>query len=109
MIVDSGEVWWFDLPGVGRKPGVVCSRRTVNLSVLPVIARITTVDRERSLPTTVALDDGEVDALGQRSWILAHDLFLAGPGTPLLDRAGRLGPARLVELRRALGWTFGLS
>jgi hypothetical protein len=54
MILDAGEVWWFELPRVGRKPGVVCSRRAVNLRLMPVVARITTVARERSQPTVVA-------------------------------------------------------
>ena len=75
MIVDAGEVWWFELPRVGRKPGVDCSRRAVNLSLMP----------------------------------LAHELFLAGPAAPPLAPAGRLSARKLVELRRALAWTFSLA
>ena len=109
MIVDAGEVWWFDLPRVGRRPGVVCSRRAVNLGLMPVVARITTVDRERSLPTAVRLDARDVDGLPEESFALAHDLFLAGPAAPALSAAGRLGALKLVELRHALEWTFALE
>lgn len=109
MIVDAGEVWWFELPRVGRKPGVVCSRRAVNLRLMPVVARITTVDRERELTTAVALDAGDVEGLPQAGFALAHDLFLAGPAAPALTPAGRLSAHKLVELRRALSWTFALA
>lgn len=108
MILDAGEVWWFKLPRVGLKPGVVCSRRAVNLRTMPVIARITTVPRERSMPTDVAIDAGEVNGLHEPCFALAHDLFLAGPAAPAIEHAGRLGTRRLVELRRALAWTFAL-
>jgi hypothetical protein len=109
VIVDAREVWWFELPRVGRKPGVVCSRRAVNLSLMPVVARITTVARERSLPTVVAVPAGEVEGLAEDSFALAHDLFLAGPAAPPLEFAGRLTATRLVEVRRALAWTFSLA
>jgi mRNA-degrading endonuclease toxin of MazEF toxin-antitoxin module len=109
VIVDAGEVWWFDLPRVGRKPGVVCSRRAVNLRLMPVVARITTVDRGRELPTAVRLDAGEVDGLPQASFVLAHDLFLAGAAAPATDAAGRLSALRLVELRQAIAWMFSLA
>ena len=108
MIVDAGEVWWFQLPRVGRKPGVVCSRRAVNLRLMPVIARITTVERERGLPTTVPIAQGEVDELPDGGFILVHDLFLAGPAARALAPAGRLSARRLVELREALAWTFAI-
>jgi mRNA-degrading endonuclease toxin of MazEF toxin-antitoxin module len=109
MIVDAGEVWWFELPRVGRKPGVVCSRRAVNLRLMPVVARITTVDRHRALPTAVQLDLGDVEGLQEQCFALAHDLFLAGPAAPAADPAGRLSALRLVELREALAWTFSLA
>jgi mRNA-degrading endonuclease toxin of MazEF toxin-antitoxin module len=109
VILDAGEVWWFQLPRVGSKPGVVCSRRTVNLRVMPLIARITTVARERTLPTAVPIEAGEIDGLHEPCFALAHDLFLAGPAAPALEQAGRLSPRRLVELRRALAWTFELA
>ncbi len=109
MILDAGEVWWFQLPRVGPKPGVVCSRRAVNLRVMPVVARITTVSRERTLPTAVSIDAGEVDGLYEPSFALVHDLFLAGPAAPPVEQAGRLSARRLAALRRALAWTFTLS
>jgi hypothetical protein len=109
VIVDAGEVWWFRLPRVGAKPGVVCSRRALNLRVMPLVARITTVERERTLPTDVRIEAGEVGGLDELCFALAHDLFLAGPAAPPIEQAGRLSARRLVELRRALAWTFALA
>jgi mRNA-degrading endonuclease toxin of MazEF toxin-antitoxin module len=109
VIVDAGEVWWFGLPRVGRKPGVVCSRRALNLRVMPVVARITAVERERALPTAVRIEGGEVDGLDEPCFALVHDLFLAGPAAPALQPAGRLTARRLVELRSALAWAFALA
>jgi mRNA-degrading endonuclease toxin of MazEF toxin-antitoxin module len=109
VIVDAGEVWWFELPRVGRKPGVVCSRRAVNLRLMPVVARITTVGRERALPTAIPIAPGEVDELHAGGFILVHELFLAGPPAPALAPAGRLSALRLVELREALAWTFAIG
>jgi mRNA-degrading endonuclease toxin of MazEF toxin-antitoxin module len=109
VILDAGEVWWFQLPRVGPKPGVVCSRRAVNLRVMPVVARITTVARERKLPTAVPIDAGEVDGLHEPCFALVHDLFLAGPAAPAIEQAGRLSTLRLADLRHALAWTFTLS
>ena len=109
MIVDPGEVWWFELPRVGRKPGVVCSRRAINLHLMPLVARITTVARDRTLPTAIQLAAGEVQELDEVCFALAHDLFLAGPAAPAVRQAGRVGAQRLVELRGALAWTFALS
>jgi mRNA-degrading endonuclease toxin of MazEF toxin-antitoxin module len=109
VIVDAGEVWWFRLPRVGRKPGVVCSRRSLNLRVMPVVARVTAVERERTLPTSVRIEAGEIEGLEEPCFALVHELFLAGPAAPALEQAGRLSARRLVELRRALAWTFGLA
>lgn len=109
MIVDAGEVWWFELPRVGRKPGVICSRRAVNVRMMPIVARITTVERERLLPTAVGIEPGEVDGLDEPSFALVHDLFLAGPAAAPAERAGRLSATRFVELRSALAWTFALA
>jgi hypothetical protein len=109
VIVDAGEVWWFLLPRVGRQPGVVCSRRALNLRVMPLVARVTTVERERTLPTSVRIEAGEIDGLNEPSFALAHELFLAGPAAPPVEQAGRLSARRLVELRQALAWTFGLA
>lgn len=109
MILDAGEVWWFQLPRVGSKPGVVCSRRAVNLRVMPVVARITTVARQRTLPTAIPIDVGEIDGLHEPCFALVHDLFLAGPAAPAIEQAGRLSARRLADLRHALAWTFVLS
>jgi len=108
VILDAGEVWWFRLPRVGLKPGVVCSRRAVNLRVMPIVARITTVARERAMPTEVPIAAGEVEELHEPSFALTHDLFLAGPAAPAVEQVGRLSSQRLLELRAALAWTFAL-
>ncbi|MGH2947749.1 MAG: hypothetical protein ACRDPC_16110 [Solirubrobacteraceae bacterium] len=81
----------------------------MNLRLMPVIARVTTVDRDRGFPTAVELAAGEVEGLPEDAFALAHDLFLAGPAAPAVAPAGQLGALKLVELRHALAWTFSLA
>jgi hypothetical protein len=56
-----------------------------------------------------ASTDREVDELDEVSFVLAHDVFLAGPAAPPVAPAGRLGVQHVVELRQALTWMFALA
>jgi hypothetical protein len=57
----------------------------------------------------VRLDAGQGEGLSEDCFALAHDLFLAGPAAPAAAPAGRLSAQKLIELRRALAWTFSLA
>lgn len=57
-----GQVYWLDIPGIGRKPWLVVSNNAINRNsaLEQVIAvRITTATRHRHLPTVVPLGAGE--------------------------------------------------
>lgn len=107
MIAQRGDVAWALLPDVGHKPVVVVSARVVTLALRPIVARITSVDRERAIPTAVALDDGEIAGLPSRSWVICHDLATLVADEPLqvLDR---LSPGRMLEIEDGLRAALGL-
>lgn len=57
-----GQVYWLDIPGIGRKPWLVVSNNAINRNQALeqiVAVRITTTTRNRHLPTVVSLDSGE--------------------------------------------------
>jgi len=106
-VLERGDVAWVSLPRVARKPVVVVSTRVVSVALRPIVARITSVERDRPLPTAVALDDGEVPGLPRRSWVVCHDLATLVTDEPI-EPMGRLSPARMVEVEDALRATLGL-
>lgn len=106
-MLDRGDVGWASLPGVGRKPVVVVSTRVVTIALRPIVARITSVERDRPLPTAVALSDGELLGLPARSWIVCHDLATLVTDEPI-EPIGRLSPARIVDVENALRAVLGL-
>ncbi len=102
-------MWWAELPGIGRKPTLVVSTQRLNVTLEEVVvARITSQERERSLPTAIALGAGEVDQLPAPAWILAHRLHTI-PHSILRDFAGEIGEDRMAEVEAALAWTFDLQ
>lgn len=106
---ERGGVWWTDLPGIGHKPAVVVSTQRLNVALAEVVvARITSLERERALPTAVALGAGEVDQLAAPSWILTHSLHTVTPAS-LRGFAGGVREDRMAELEAALAWTFDLD
>lgn len=104
---ERGEVWWARWPDVGEKPVLVVSRRGVSLQLRPIVARTTSVARERSHPSTVTIPAGEVEGLPDESYIVCHDLYTLD-ARDLLRAAGRIPPGRLTEVEQALRWTLGL-
>lgn len=101
MILERGAVHWASLPGVGLRPALVVSWNGVNLRLgQPVVARITTVDRGRSLDTFVPLEAGE-GGLDQDSFVLCHDLSTVSR-TAIGLRLGQLRGRRMREIDAAL-------
>jgi mRNA interferase MazF len=94
-----GEVWWCELPEVGRRPVVVISRD----SAIPRLRRTlvapctTTV---RSLASEVVLDP-DVDPIAKRSAVNLDSVENV-PVAALVDRIGRLTDARMREVCAAL-------
>lgn len=102
MTYSRGTVWFADIPGVGEKPVVIVSAEPINRALDNVItARIMSVDRERSLPTHVAIEPGELEELPKRSFAICHDLFTL-PKLRFRRRLGSLAPPRVIQLEAAL-------
>lgn len=105
---ERGEVWMARLPEVGIKPVVLVSDRTVTLAMQPVAARITSVQRQRSVPTVVALEPNEVEGLPEHSYVLCHDLMTLADGG-LVEQIGSVPRRRMVEVEDRLAFVLGLS
>lgn len=94
-----GEVWWCELPEIGRRPVVVLSRD----AAIPRLGRAligpctTTI---RGIPSEVVLEPGE-DPIPLPSAINLDSVESVSLGT-LVDRLGRLSDARMGEVCRAL-------
>jgi mRNA-degrading endonuclease toxin of MazEF toxin-antitoxin module len=101
-------VWTVEIPDIGRKPAVIVSSLPVTLRLNPIVARITSVDRERSLATAVALDADEVDGLPQASFVLGHDLYTL-PASDLVKHLGWLQWERMLEVDSAVLTALGVD
>lgn len=94
-----GEVWWCELPEVGRRPVVVLSRD----AAIPWLRRAlvapctTTV---RGLASEVVLEPGE-DPVPRRSAVNLDSVESVSIYV-LVDRVGRLADARMHEVCAAL-------
>jgi len=109
LTYERGEVFLAELPRIGHKPVVIVSARAVNLALADVIAaRVTSVERERSLPTYAALDPGDVEGLPLPSYVVCHDLWTLPKGR-LVKSLGILPPNRLVDVERGLKAALDLT
>lgn len=99
-----GEVWWCELPEVGRRPVVVLSRD----AAIPRLRRAligpctTTV---RGIPTEVGLEPGE-DPIPRRSVVNLDSVTSVSIGS-LVERIGRLADRRMHEICDALEVAVG--
>jgi mRNA interferase MazF len=94
-----GELWWCDLPDVGRRPVVVLSR-DVAIPRLgrAVVAPCTTTIRR--LPSEVLLEPG-ADPVPKASVVNLDSVESVSLGV-LTDRLGRLSDDRMREVCAAL-------
>jgi mRNA interferase MazF len=94
-----GELWWCELPDIGRRPVVVLSRD----AAIPRLRRAlvgpctTTI---RGLPSEVLLEPGE-DPVPRRSAVNLDSVESVAIAT-LVDRLGRLSAERMREVCTAL-------
>ncbi len=103
-----GAVWTAQFPNVGRKPAVILSDQTVTLALGPIVARITSVERARNIPTAVVLEPGEVDGLPERSYVLCHDLVTVQT-EELVAHMGPVPSERMSEIEDRLAFVFGVG
>jgi mRNA interferase MazF len=94
-----GEVWWCELPDVGRRPVVVLSRDAAipRLRRALVAPCTTTV---RGLASEVPLEPGE-DPVPLRSSVNLDSVESVSVAV-LVERLGRLGDGRMREVCAAL-------
>jgi mRNA interferase MazF len=94
-----GEVWWCELPEVGRRPVVVLSRDpAIPRMRRTLVAPCTTTIRR--LPSEVLLRAGE-DPVPLDSAVNLDSLESVSVGA-LTERLGRLADARMREVCEAL-------
>jgi mRNA interferase MazF len=94
-----GELWWCELPEVGRRPVVVLSRDAAipRLGRALVAPCTTTI---RSLPSEVVLEPGD-DPVPRRSAVNLDSVESVSTGV-LVTRLGRLADSRMREICGAL-------
>jgi mRNA interferase MazF len=94
-----GEVWWCELPDIGRRPVVVLSRDAAipRLRRALVAPCTTTI---RGLASEVLLEPGE-DPIPRRSAVNLDSVESVSLGV-LVERLGRLADLRMVEICTAL-------
>jgi mRNA interferase MazF len=94
-----GEVWWCELPEIGRRPVVVLSRDTA----IPRLRRTligpctTTI---RDIPSEVRLEPGD-DPVPRASVVNLDSIESVSLAT-LVERLGRLSDERMLQICRAL-------
>ena len=96
---ERGEVWWCELPDIGRRPVVVLSRdaaipRLRRTLIAPCTSTV------RGLPSEVVLQAGD-DPVPRRSAINLDSIESVSV-TVLVERLGRLGDERMREVCAAL-------
>jgi mRNA interferase MazF len=94
-----GELWWCELPDIGRRPVVVLSRDAAipRLRGALVGPCTTTI---RGLPSEVVLEPGE-DPVPRRSAVNLDSVESVAIAT-LVGRLGRLSAERMREVCEAL-------
>jgi len=96
--VTRGEVWWVEVPGIGRRPGLILTRQTA----IPVLRKVTVVPATRtvrSIESEVLLT--EDDGMPARC-ALTLDNITTVPKVLLTERICRLRGDRMVEVCKAL-------
>jgi mRNA interferase MazF len=104
-LISRGDIWDAAIPGAGTHPVVVVTRD----SAIPVMnslvcALVTSTFHAHVAEVEVGVDEG----LDHDCAINCDNLFTL-PKHVLSRRRGRLGPARLAQLDRALTISLGLA
>ncbi len=98
------DLWWADMPApVGRRPVLLLSRDAAYGYLNRFIA-VEVTSTIRSIPVEVRL--GRTEGLSRRS-VANFDNVHVVPKTRLVSRIGSLRAARVVEVKRALGYALG--
>ncbi len=107
MNYHRGAVWYVDMPGIGDKPVIIVSADPVSRALQPIVARLTSVDRERQIPTAIPIPAGHIAGLDVPTWVICHDLFTLQK--PYRRHLGTVAPAIMVRIEAGLRAALGLS
>jgi len=102
-VVNRGEIWWYELPESGRRPGCILTRQAA-IPVLNALLVAPATRTIRGIPSQVRL--GPQDGMPAEC-ALSLDNLLTVPKALLTERITRLPPARLAELCAALDVAAG--
>jgi mRNA interferase MazF len=104
-LIARGDVWDATIPGVGTHPVVIVTRDTA----LPVLSTAVCALVTSTFHGHVAeVEVGRNEGLDHDSAVNCDNLFTL-PKNVLRRRRGRLGPAKLTQLDRALIIALGLD
>ncbi|HET6551270.1 MAG TPA: type II toxin-antitoxin system PemK/MazF family toxin [Solirubrobacter sp.] len=101
--MNRGDVWWYELPELGRRPGCILTRETA-IPVLNDLLVVPATRTIRGIATEVRL--GPEDGMPSEC-ALAVDNLVPVPKSMMVERITRLGPAKLAELCTALAVATG--
>ena len=93
-----GEVWWTDIPGVGRRPTLILTRDTA-IPLLNALTVAICTGTQWGIPTEVEL--GEDDGLPLRS-VVSLDNLVTISKRRLKQRIVELSSERMAEVCQAL-------
>ncbi len=101
--MNRGEVWWYELPDVGRRPGCILTRQAA-IGVLNAVLVAPATRTIRGIPTEMRLgpEDGMPDDCA-----LSFDNLLTVPTALLVEHITTVAPERLQELCTALNIAAG--
>jgi mRNA interferase MazF len=101
--MNRGEVWWYELADVGRRPGCILTRQAA-IPVLNTLLVAPATRMIRGIPTEMRLgpEDGMPDDCA-----LSFDNLLTVPTALLVEHITTLAPERLQELCTALNIAAG--
>jgi mRNA interferase MazF len=101
--VNRGDVWWAELPEVGRRPYLILTREVA----MPVLTRVLAVPATRNvreIPSEVRLGAG--DGM-PTDCALSFDNILTVRKAYFTERITRLGVDRMSEVCSALRYATG--
>lgn len=101
--MNRGEIWWYELPELGRRPGCILTRQAA-IPVLNALLVAPATRTIRGIPTELRL--GRSDGMPEEC-VLSLDNVLTVPRALLTERITRLTAARLTELCSALAIAAG--
>jgi mRNA interferase MazF len=103
--VNRGEVWWYELPDSGRRPGLILTRQAA-IPVLNAVLVAPATRTIRGIATQVQL--GPEDGMPIEC-ALSFDNLLTVPKALLTERITRLPSGRMAELCAALNIAAGCA